>query len=232
MRGGHFFASAGLHGVAQGALHFIYFSFILGAQVHFHRGTRGDGIHRSAAFDHAEIVGTPGIIGNRKRRKFHNTAGKRGDGIGRAEIGPAVSAGAGNGDFEAVRGDTLRGDVFSRSAVHRDHCCEARAVRFHQGANAAQIAFAFFADIACEDDRFGGLDARFGKRARDACQRSEACAVVSNARSCEAIAVAFHADVCAGGKNCVEMRGKQDDAVRVCAGAFGDYVAGFVNLNV
>jgi hypothetical protein len=63
----------------------------------------------------------------------------------------------------------LRGDVFGGGAVHRNYCCEARAVTFDESANAAEVAFAFFADITCEDDRFSGLDARFGKCAREAC---------------------------------------------------------------
>ena len=58
VRCGHFLARAGLHGVAQGAFHFIQFGFVFGAQIDFHGGARGNRIHGGAAFDHSEIVGT------------------------------------------------------------------------------------------------------------------------------------------------------------------------------
>ena len=142
-----------------------------------------------------------------------------------------MSARAGDGDFEAVRRDALRGDVFGGSAVDGDNGGEARAVTFHQRANAAQVAFAFFADVAREDDRFRRVDARFGERAREAGERGEACAVVGDARSGEAVAMAFHADIGAGGKNRVQMRGEQNDALCICARTLGDYVAGLIHAN-
>src|SRR5580704_11048512 len=175
VRRGHFLARAGLHGIAQSALHFIYFGFVFGTQIYFYSGARRDGIYRGAAFDHSKIVGAARIVGDGLRGKFH---------------------------------DAARGDVFGRGAIHRDNRGEARAVTFHQRANAAQVTFAFFADIAREDDRFRCVDARFGQSAREAGQRGEACAVVCYARSGEAIAVAFHANIGAGGKNCVQVRGQ------------------------
>ena len=56
-------------------------------------------------------------------------------------------------------------------AVHRDDADETRAVALHQSANAAKVAFAFFAHIAGEDDRLSRLNARFGQSARQARQR-------------------------------------------------------------
>ena len=46
-----------------------------------------------------------GFVGTVDGGKFHDAAGERGDGIGHAEIGPAMAAGAGDGDFEAARGE-------------------------------------------------------------------------------------------------------------------------------
>ena len=87
---------ARLHRIAKRAFHSIEFGFVFGAQVYFHRSARGNRIHRCAAFDDAEIVGAARIVGHADRRKLHDAARERGDGIRSAEIGPAVSAGAGD----------------------------------------------------------------------------------------------------------------------------------------
>ena len=61
----------------------------------------------------------------------------------------------------------------------------------HQRANAAKISFAFFADVARENDRFCRADATLRQRARNADQRSETCAVIRDAGSFQARALRF-----------------------------------------
>ena len=67
--------------------------------------------------------------------------------------------------------------------------------------------------------------------AREAGERGETCAVIGDAGSGEAIRLALHANIGARGKNGVEMRRQQDDAVRVGARALADHVSDFVELN-
>ncbi len=153
---------ARLHRVAQSAFHFGDFGFVFGAEIHFHRGAGGNGIDRGAAFDDAEIERAARISGNGERGEFDDAARQSCDRIGRAEIGPAVAAGAADSNFEAVRRDALGGDVLGGSAVNCNHGRELRAVAFDQRANSAKISFAFFADVSGKDDCFLRANARFG----------------------------------------------------------------------
>src|ERR1700723_630445 len=231
-RAGHFFFYAGLHRFAQRRLHFGHFGLVLGAQINLDDGARGNRIHGRAAFDDPKIVRAAGIFRNAQGGKFDDAAGKRGDRIRRAEIRPTVAAGAGDRNFKTMRRDTLGGDVLGGGAIHRDDRAQARAIFFDQRANAAQIAFAFFAHVARENDGLIGAHAAFGKRSRDGDESCETRAVIGNARAGETIAIFFHAHVGISGKNSVEMRGEKNDAVGVGAGPLADYVSGLVGVNL
>src|ERR1700722_8675532 len=231
-RAGHFFFYAGLHRFAQRRFHFGYFGLVLRAELNLDDGARGDRIHGRAAFDDSKIVRAARIFRNAQGGKFDDAAGKRGDRIRRTEIRPTVTAGAGDRNFKTMRRDTLGGDVLGGGAIHRDDRAQARAVCFDQRANAAQIAFAFFAHVARENDGLIGAHTAFGKRSRDGDESCETRAVIGNARAGETIAIFFHAHVGISGKNSVEMRGEKNDAVGVGAGPLADYVSGLVGVNL
>ena len=140
-----------------------------------------------------------------------------------------MAAGASDCDLETTRSNSLRGDVLGGRSIDGDDGGEARTVSFDERADTAEIAFALFADVTGEDDGFVGADAAFGERFGDADQGGETRAIIGDAGTDQAIAIFFDADFSAGGKDGVEMRGQEDDAVGVGARAFGDYVAGFVD---
>src|SRR5271155_4797365 len=85
-------------------------------------------------------------------------------------------------------------------------------------ATSAEIAFAFFADVAGENNYFVGAHAAFGKRASDGDEGGESRAVIGDAGANETIAVFLDAHFGAGGENGVEMRGEKNDAVGIRAG--------------
>ncbi len=106
---------------------------------------------------------------------------QRVDGIGHAEVGPTVAAGAGDENFEAAGSEGFGGYVVGAGAVE-DYCCfQARAVGFDQGAQPRKVAFAFFADVGDEEDGAAGLDLGFVDGAGDGDERGEAGAVVGDA---------------------------------------------------
>ena len=89
---GGFVLHACLHRIAKSAFQSIQLGFLFRAKIDLHRRARRNRIHRSAALDHAEIVGAARIVRNLDGRKFHDAARKRGDGIRSAKIRPAVAA--------------------------------------------------------------------------------------------------------------------------------------------
>src|SRR5689334_25405532 len=75
------------------------------------------------------------------------------DGIGESVIAPAMAAGAGDADVEAAAGQGLRRDVVGvRSVEDQERLNAAAGTRLAaEVAHAAEIAFAFFADVGDED---------------------------------------------------------------------------------
>ena len=140
-----------------------------------------------------------------------------------------MAARAGDEDFEAARGERFGGDVIGAGAVEDDGGFELCAIRIDERAHAAKIAFAFFADVGDEENRAARLDAGFVNGARDGDEAGEAGAVVGDAGSVEAIAVAADFYFGAGRENGVEMSGEHHDFFVRGAGEFADDVAGFVD---
>ena len=149
-----------------------------------------------------------GVAGNARVDEAHGAANQRVDRIGHAEIGPAVAAGTGDDDFEAARSQRFGGDVVDAGAVENDDGFQAVTIGIDERAHAAEIAFAFFADVGDKQNGALRLDARFVNGARDGHQRRQAGTVVGNSRRAHAIAFAMNFDVGAGGKNGIEMRGR------------------------
>ncbi len=154
---------------------------------------------------------------------------ERVDGIGHAEVGPAVATGAGDENFETSRGERFRGDVIGAGAVENDCGFEFGAVGVDESAHAAEVAFAFFADIGDEENCAARFDSGFMDRARDGDQCGQAGAVVGNSRRVQAFGVAANFHFGAGRKDGVEMRGEHDDFFVGDARKLGDDVAGFVD---
>ena len=102
-----------------------------------------------------------------------------------------MAAGACYGYLETPRRNGLGGHVIGGRAIHCNYGREALAVGFHEGANAAQVPFTLFANIAREDDCLRGANARIGKRARQSGKGGKACAVVRDPRSFNAVSVSL-----------------------------------------
>ncbi len=230
--GFHFVADAGGDRFAERGFEFDEFVFAFGANVDFEFRFVGDGVDGGAAFDLAEIEGGARVRGNFCVDEADRAADERVDGIGHAEVGPTVAAGAGDEDFEAAGGEGFGGDVIGAGAVEDDGGFQVRAIGFDEGAHAAEIAFAFFADVSDEEDRATRLDPGFLDGARDGDERGEAGAVVGDAGGAQAFAVAADFHFGAGGKDGVEMRGEHYDFFVGGAGEFADDVAGFVDCTL
>ena len=227
---GNFVAHAFLHGCAQGGFEAREFVRVFRAQVHLHGDARGNRIDRRATSDGAEIEGAARGLRMANRGEAYDAARNGGDGIGRAEVGPTVAAGTRDGDFQAARGDSLRGDVVGGGTVHGDDSGEAWAVAFDKRANAAQIAFTLLAHVAGEKNRLRGADGGFGERAGQAGEGSETGGIIGDTRADEARAIALHADVRAGGENRVEMRDEEDGG-GIGGGALGNHIAGGIGVH-
>ena len=143
-----------------------------------------------------------------------------------------MTAGPGDCNFHSLRSNALGGDVLNGRAINGNYSRQARTVAFDQGADAAKIAFAFFAHVAGKDDCLGGTNPRLGKRTRQSDESSEAGPVVSNTWRGQAIGVTLDAHISGGGKNGVEMRDKKNDGFSVRAGTFGNDIAGFIRAHL
>src|SRR5712672_4023030 len=153
------------------------------------------------------------------------------DRVGHAEVRPTVAAGAGNDGFHAARGERFGGDVVGAGAIEYDHGFEFGFVGVDQSAHAAEIAFAFFADVGDEEDAAARVDLGSLTGARDGDEGGEAGAIVGDAGAEKTSA--FVADFYVGGRweDGVKMRGEYDDFFFIGAAEFADYVAGFVDLH-
>src|SRR4029077_7733265 len=141
--------------------------FTFGTNVDFQLGFVGNGIDGGAAFDLAEVEGGARNGGNFGVDEADGGAHESVDGIGHAEVGPTVAAGAGDGGFYAAGGEGFGGDVVGAGAVEHDNGFELRFVAIDQGAHAAEIAFAFFADVCDEEDGAARTDVGFLARPGD-----------------------------------------------------------------
>ncbi len=151
--------------------------------------------------------------------------------MGHAEVRPTVAAGAGDDGLYAARGERFGGDVVGAGAVENDHGFEFGFIGVDQSAHAAEIAFAFFADVGDEENAAARVDLGFLTGARDGDEGGEAGAVVGDAGAEEASAFVANFYVGGRGEDGVEMGGEDDDFFFVGAAEFADYVAGFVDLH-
>ncbi len=140
----------------------------------------------------ADIERGAGIDGQRDAEQ--RVDGKRGgdDGIGRAVVAPGMAAGACDGDLKTAAAKSLRDDVVVAGAIESDEAWPARARGICGGiagremlavevADAAQIAFAFFADIGDEEQGSGGDDCHLVEGCGQGPESGESGAVVTDA---------------------------------------------------
>ena len=113
----------------------------------------------------------------------------------------------------------IGGDVIGSSAIENDHGFEPAVVGIDEGAHAAEIAFAFFANVSHKENRALRFDLRFVKGSSDGRERGEARSIVRDAGREHAAAIAAHFDFRSCRENCVEMRGEHDEFFFVYTGA-------------
>ena len=102
-----------------------------------------------------------------------------------------------------------------------------------QRANAAQVAFAFFADVSGEARWSSWYGCASRKERAPSQQGGETRAVVGDSRADEALPAALDANVRASRKNRIEMRDEQDNATfGVRAGTLANHVAEVVGADV
>ena len=92
--------------------------------------------------------------------------------------------------------------------------------------HAAQVAFAFFADVGCEEESHGRLNFGVAQRGDGSQKRGQSGSVIAASRAENAVAFFPGDGVGSGRKDRVEMRGEDDDrlAVRLAAGQFAERV--------
>src|ERR1700741_1983070 len=110
-----------LHRISKRAFQPVQLGFFFRSEIDFYGRSRRDRVSRSTAFDDAKIVRTARFIRNANRRKLNNPARNRRDGIRSAKIRPTVAAGSGDRYLKTARSNSLRGDVFDRRSVDRNH---------------------------------------------------------------------------------------------------------------
>src|SRR6185437_8700151 len=145
-----------LHRTAEFHFQAFDFEWRSRANVDPHAGRFGNRIHRSSPADHADIKRglrlrrDSGLSEKMKRMPQSH------DRIRHAEIAPRVPTGSGNADLETAAAERLRDDGVATGAINHDagrngilpFGCRKNV------AHAAQIAFAFLADVS--DEQQGG----------------------------------------------------------------------------
>ena len=208
-----------------------------GAEVEEGGGGGGDGIDGGAAGDVACGEGGAGAVGEGEFGEFTEDAGKEKDGVGRAGVGPGVAAGAGDGEAETEAAEGVGDDGGGAGALEDEDAGDAAGERAagEQVAHAAEIAFAFFADVCGEDDGDGRSDVGEAEGSGEAEQGGEAGAVVAGAWGVEAGAIFARGAGGAGGEDGVEVGGDEEDGLagmRGVGGEFSESVAGVVEADV
>ena len=123
-----------------------------------------------------------------------------------------MAAGAGYGDAEAATAQCARDSALGTSAIQNDVRRDAASQRavLVEMAHAAQIAFAFFADVAQKDQRGGQLRPGLHQRLSDGHHAHHASAVVAGSWSLQTVAVGDGMKRGFKRKDCVQMGGKND----------------------
>jgi hypothetical protein len=114
-----------------------------------------------------------------------------------------VATGTVDYNLEAARGERYGGDVIGSSAIENDHGFEPAMVCIHEGTHAAQISFAFFANVSHKQNRALWFDLCFVKGSSDSRESGEASSIVRDAGRGHAAAIAAHFDFRSCRENCV-----------------------------
>ena len=124
----------------------VQFISIFRAQVDSEHGLCRNGIDRCAARDGADIVRRLWLGWHGQRIELADDAGRFGNGIGLAEMHPAVAAGGFDGDGIATGADSCRHKSIE-STIDGDHFGNAAVPIGHDLPHPLEIAQAFFADV-------------------------------------------------------------------------------------
>ena len=193
---------------------------------------RGDRVHRRAALDRADRVGGLRIFGEFEVGDLGDRAADGVHGRGNAAVvEPGVPAGAVDGEAPAVRTRGARLHASDRFHVERDEGVDlARTVK--EGLGAADVAVAFFADRADEENVAGRFDLGGFEHAQNLEHGAQTRGVVADART--VVEIAFGADRHVGfhREDRVGVGGDRDDRTRAAAGTAADDVARRIDHNV
>ena len=124
----------------------VQFISIFRAQVDSEHGLCRNGIDRRAARDGADIVRSLWLGWHGQCIELADDAGRFGNGIGLAEMHPAVAAGGFDGDGIAAGADSCRHKSIE-STIDGDHFDDAVVPIGHDLPHPLEIAQAFFADV-------------------------------------------------------------------------------------
>ena len=172
-------------------------------------------------------------------RDREEAGGEGEDGVGTPGVCPGVAAGAGDGDAEAsaAEGAVDYGGV--AAAFEGDGGADAfgvgRGFGVEEVAHAAEVSFAFFANVGGEEDGAGWGDLGVGEGGGEGEESGEAGGVVAGSGGEDFLIVFLRGAVGDGGKDCVEVGGDEDDGRvwgGVGGGEFGEGVAFGVDVRV
>ncbi len=128
-----------------------------GAEFDSRRHAFRDSVDRSSALDGADVQGGPCFVRIGIARRFSKSGQSRSqdeDGVRSSGVGKAVAARAGDRDLVSAAAKGLRNSGFGSCAVEDDVGSDAAGIGrvLVDVADAAQVAFALFADVADEDE--------------------------------------------------------------------------------
>jgi hypothetical protein len=214
-----------------------------GAKVNGSGSALGNGVDTGAAGNGSEVEGCARFFRERGTRHRCESCGQCGDGVRRAGVSEAVSAGAVDRDLKAEAAESLgNGGVGTRTIEHDvSGDASGESALLVEVANSTQVALTLFPHIAQDDDG----DREFYLGVDDGLCESEhaddAGGVVAGSGSGQLIGSVVAGDPGieerSRGKNGVEVRGEDHDGSGAVGGKMGsrdesDDIAEFVNVDV
>ena len=210
------------------------FDRVTRAQVDLHPDLVGDGVDRGAAAHDGNAMGGLRPARHRDGADALRRGGHRVDRIDQAKRAEAVPARPPEHHAVAPRTHAAGDDALDLGAVHRQEGVDLSGVAAcgEQMAHAAQVARAFLAHIAHEQDIGAGADAGRVHRAQEGQVDRQAAGVVAHPGRQEPRAFPAHGDVGTGGEDGVEMGGDHQRAAIAEAAPATHHIADLVLFNL
>ncbi len=211
-----------------------------GAEVELHGGGGGDGVDGGSSGDATRVERGAGVLADARLQSGKLCQGGDGaadeeDGVGRAGIGPGVASGAGDGDAEAPAAEGAGDDGGGSGAFEGQQRSNAAAIGAlrEEMAHAAEIAFAFLADVGDEEQGVRRLDFGKAKGGEDAEQGGQTGSVVAASGAQDAGSVFLRDGVGSGGEDGIQMGGEHDDrGVGSAAWQLAERIAFLIDVDV